>query len=89
MLGLLLEAMVNCLENTCLEDFGVVCNHEGDLTDFVLILALIDLHLMEDVRCLKNPLLHWTQHFLNNLPNLRFHFKPLKLLHFELGVLRH
>ena len=49
MFGLILEADIYSMENSSLEDLWVVCYHEGDLINLVLVISLVDLDFMEDI----------------------------------------
>ena len=55
----------------------------------ILILSLIDLDFMQSIGTLKDPLLHWPQYLLNDLPHLSFHLEPFELLDLKLLVLSH
>jgi hypothetical protein len=89
MFCLILKSEIDFVEDSSLKDLGIIGDHESYLVDFVLVFRLVDLDLMQNIRCLEDPLLHGTQYFLNNLPNLRLHLEPFEFLYLILKVLSH
>lgn len=89
MFSLIFKPHIDCMEDSCFEDFGIVGYHEGYLIYFILVFVLVYLDFMKSIRCLEDTFLHRAQDLLNYLTHLGLHLEPFELFDLKFRVLIH